>query len=225
MTKNLVNGKIYVGIHTKNNPKYLGSGTYLCLAIKKYGRDNFQRTTIDEFDDLEVGVEKERYWIAKLNSKWPAGYNLNDGGEGQFNPCDELRKRMSLSRIGKKRTNYNLTPEGRARLAAATSARLKGKPGPMVGKRHTAEAIAKMSAFQKARCNDPEERKRLSAIRKGRPGPTRGRTLPESWRHSLSVSHRGHKDSEETKSRKSISATRAWAVRKYGEGGVPLSTE
>ena len=35
-TTNLVNGKQYIGKDTKNNPTYLGSGTFLKKAIQKY---------------------------------------------------------------------------------------------------------------------------------------------------------------------------------------------
>ena len=34
-TTNLITGKIYIGQDSKNNPKYLGSGKYLNLSIKK----------------------------------------------------------------------------------------------------------------------------------------------------------------------------------------------
>ena len=42
-TTNLVNGKIYIGKDKYNNPKYLGSGKILKLAINKYGKGNFRR--------------------------------------------------------------------------------------------------------------------------------------------------------------------------------------
>lgn len=44
-TTNLVNGKIYVGIHQSQSldDAYLGSGKLLKAAIKKYGRKNFKR--------------------------------------------------------------------------------------------------------------------------------------------------------------------------------------
>jgi len=42
-TINLVNGKIYVGLHVtdKLDDDYLGSGKLIQAAIKKYGRENF----------------------------------------------------------------------------------------------------------------------------------------------------------------------------------------
>lgn len=42
-TTNKINGKIYVGLDTKNNPKYLGSGKIIKFAIKKYGKENFEK--------------------------------------------------------------------------------------------------------------------------------------------------------------------------------------
>ena len=42
LTKNLVNGKVYVGSHSKGirNKRYLGSGKNIKKAIKKYGRES-----------------------------------------------------------------------------------------------------------------------------------------------------------------------------------------
>ena len=39
-TTNLVNGKSYVGMDSKNDPNYLGSGKLLKRAVKKYGRES-----------------------------------------------------------------------------------------------------------------------------------------------------------------------------------------
>ena len=37
-TTNLVNGKIYVGQTTRDDENYIGSGSVLLQAVKKYGR-------------------------------------------------------------------------------------------------------------------------------------------------------------------------------------------
>jgi len=44
-TTNLINGKIYVGLHVTDNLEddYLGSGSQLKLAVKKYGKEKFQK--------------------------------------------------------------------------------------------------------------------------------------------------------------------------------------
>lgn len=55
-TKNLINQKIYVGVHSHKNAlsdSYKGSGRIIKNAIKKYGTENFERRVISEFEDSE----------------------------------------------------------------------------------------------------------------------------------------------------------------------------
>jgi hypothetical protein len=89
-----VNEKCYVGIHTLGKKSYLGSGKCLNKAIHKYGRKNFKRIDIVTFETLEEGLDLERYWIRELNTLALHGYNLCAGGEGMFNPSQEVRDRM-----------------------------------------------------------------------------------------------------------------------------------
>jgi hypothetical protein len=113
LTRCLVNQKIYVGIFTGKDENYLGSGQLLIRAIKKYGRENFTRTTIDKFATIAEGCEKERYWIRELNSQTPAGYNLNGGGEGCFNPAPEVIAKRRLGYfyyLAKKGPGWGTTP-------------------------------------------------------------------------------------------------------------------
>ena len=49
-TTNLLNSKIYVGKDCNNNPRYFGSGKLLLLAVKKYGRVNFKKETLERID-------------------------------------------------------------------------------------------------------------------------------------------------------------------------------
>ena len=47
-TTNLINGKIYVGLHVTSNLEddYLGSGSNLKLAVKKYGKENLKENIL-----------------------------------------------------------------------------------------------------------------------------------------------------------------------------------
>jgi hypothetical protein len=56
---NLINGKKYIGSDSNNNPNYLGSGTHIKKAIKKYGRENFTKTIINTVTDLDIMKELE----------------------------------------------------------------------------------------------------------------------------------------------------------------------
>jgi len=48
LTTNLINNKIYIGVHSTYNldDGYLGSGIGIKNAIKKYGKQNFKRQII-----------------------------------------------------------------------------------------------------------------------------------------------------------------------------------
>jgi group I intron endonuclease len=83
ITTNKINGKKYIGMCTRNDTNYIGSGSLLKDAIKKYGRHNFERTIIEHCNDFAELCEREKYWIDyydAVNSK--DFYNLIDGGIG-----------------------------------------------------------------------------------------------------------------------------------------------
>ena len=83
---NKINGKRYVGQtirplserwkdHCRAN-----DNNYFHNAIRKYGKENFELKIIDAATNgLELDA-KEIYWINKLNTLFPHGYNLKQGG-------------------------------------------------------------------------------------------------------------------------------------------------
>lgn len=89
ITTNLLNGKCYLGQRkvpqgkTIENDAYLGSGTLLLKAIKKYGKENFAKEIIHvcktqkEADFLEIKEIKQRCVIENPD-KW---YNRDAGGQ------------------------------------------------------------------------------------------------------------------------------------------------
>ena len=100
ITVNLCNGKIYVGYH-KTNPEvwdgYIGNGIFkpndalkedtpFCRAVRKYGYENFRRTTIDIFPGTKKGKKEaktlERQIVNKVFLKSKNVYNIAIGGDG-----------------------------------------------------------------------------------------------------------------------------------------------
>lgn len=77
-TTNLINGNFYIGQDSKNNPNYLGSGTLLNKAIKKYGKENFVKEIIECCDSKQQLNEREIFWILELKPI----YNIAIGGSG-----------------------------------------------------------------------------------------------------------------------------------------------
>jgi group I intron endonuclease len=68
----------------------------LSNAIRKYGAENMKFEVIEECPD-DMLNEREHYWIEKLNSLRPNGYNLRSGG-GVNELCEESRAKISATK-------------------------------------------------------------------------------------------------------------------------------
>ena len=81
---NRLNGIKYVGRTKFDNPNYYGSGELIKNAIKKYGKQNFDKIYVEEVKGYIQSNKKEVEWILKENSLIPNGYNLVAHGDGGF---------------------------------------------------------------------------------------------------------------------------------------------
>lgn len=86
-TANIINGRKYIGKHSTNNinDNYLGSGKALKFAIKKYGKDNFERKILAIFDTEEESFELEKRLITEDITSGEIYYNMANGGKGGYN--------------------------------------------------------------------------------------------------------------------------------------------
>lgn len=88
LTTNQINGKIYIGQTVIDKKSYIGSGKAIKLAIKKYGKCNFNKiillSKIASIDELN---KWEEFYINLFNSRNPKiGYNIKPGGKNaRFN--------------------------------------------------------------------------------------------------------------------------------------------
>lgn len=143
---NLINQKEYVGVHTTWNldDGYMGSGTAITRAIKKYGANNFQKEIIQFFDNEtdaykhELNIVNEEY-VSRKDT-----YNLTVGGN------------KPPSRKGVKLNNETVE---RYRIISNTPERKKASSkGGLKGIRHvkengwSQEAIAKRVKTRQERC-------------------------------------------------------------------------
>lgn len=78
------NGKQYVGQHQYDkpelDPKYHGSGAIITNIYKKRP-ETVKEELICCCDSLEELNSMEDYWVEKLDTLWPNGYNLKSGGD------------------------------------------------------------------------------------------------------------------------------------------------
>lgn len=110
-TTNLVNEKIYIGVHKtkKLNDGYLGSGKLLKRAILKYGEENFKKEILEFFDTEEEMFKRESEIINEEFLKRKDVYNLNLGGLGSWsranNPIFIESKRIAGRQSWEKRSD------------------------------------------------------------------------------------------------------------------------
>ena len=85
LTKNTINGKMYIGMCSSKSrfSDYLGSGSVLKKAILKYGIESFTRSILESCPDRPSLCKAEKKWIDLYVEKFPKRmYNLVVGGKG-----------------------------------------------------------------------------------------------------------------------------------------------
>lgn len=122
-------------------------------AIRKYGRESIQASTLFEHEDYDKCKLQEQRLIKKFKTLYPGGYNLTTGGESP-RYTDEIRARFRI--ISKNRI---FTAETRKRMSDSAKAKVR-----VYGRKHSNETRAKLRAASALRWARPEERARRSVI-------------------------------------------------------------
>lgn len=132
----------------------------LSKAIRQFGSTNFVIRVVCECNSKEELDRQERAYIRDLNTVWPHGYNMTNGGEG---PCEVTRKLIS------QRTREAMAdPKLREHLSKCAKTRDHTKAiAAMInawrGRKHTDASRAKMK-----RTHSEEDRKKISLATKGK---------------------------------------------------------
>lgn len=224
-TTNLINGKKYIGKDAFNNPKYLGSGKHFKNAVKKYGRENFKKQTLQDCISIDDLNESEIYWIdyfGAVNSG--LFYNIAYGGSTINLKGSKLTKehseKISESLIGNERLKgFRFSNESKEKMSKSRQEFLKDNPEfiktiseKLKGMKKPEGFGEKISKSTKGKKFFSEEtRKKMSEARKGKPlseevkTNMRKKVLSEEHKEKISKSlignkrTLGHKLSEETK--------------------------
>jgi hypothetical protein len=203
-TTNLIDGKIYIGQDTKNNPKYLGSGVLLKKAFVKYGKENFKKEILEECLQKNLLDEREKYWIMTLDSRNPKiGYNVAIGGEGQnldigkeFISKLHKGKKLSQETIEKIKKTMKNKPTSQSSINALLmyAGHRKGSKMSLESKRAISEANKGKTAWNKGLKGVLSD-ETINKMRKSK----KGKKLSEEHKRKISEKSKNRKHSEETK--------------------------
>lgn len=156
-----ITGEYYFGSSFKaKRDSYWGSGRKIKERIALYGKENFVKEILGEFDDRTIALQAENHYIEQFRHDDKC---LNERIEYHFGSfSEETRARMSATKLGEKHPMYgkHLSDETRAKLSVAH-----------LGKHHTEETIANLSALHRGKTLSEETRARMSAVRLGKPHP------------------------------------------------------
>lgn len=197
-TTNLINGKFYVGQDSKNNPEYFGSGNLLKRAIKKHGKQNFIKETLEVCSTQEELNEREKYWIKETKAQ-ELGYNIADGGTGGNTYTKETKQRISELFRGRYISPETIEKRRRTRAQNPEKYKLTEERKREIGDFHRGKEISeeqkqKNSERMKNFTNYSPEFLEMQngENRKGEKSPMWGRKASEETRRKQSEYHKNN---------------------------------
>jgi len=122
--KNNINSKIYIGVHKTDNlnDNYMGSGLLIKKAIKKYGKENFTKSILFEYNNPDDAYLKESQIVNQDFVDRKNTYNLTTGGYGislksKFKESTKLamrkNRRNQKGKLNNQFNGYYITPWGK----------------------------------------------------------------------------------------------------------------
>lgn len=111
--KNIINGKVYVGVHKTSNLEdgYMGSGKAITSAVLKYGIENFTKTVLETFESSDQMFSREKEIVNEEFLSRTDVYNILRGGSGGWDHARKFIKDPSLN--GKIGASVSNTKENR----------------------------------------------------------------------------------------------------------------
>ena len=228
----------YVGLSARGLKRPLHHGKDFALAGDRSYKARWIRALRAEGLDYAIAVlqestkeslsDDERWWIAFGRAcGWPLT-NLTEGGCGRLglSHTDETRARIAAGNRGKvfseetrarmraAQLGKTLSPETRAKLSAARRGNKNAVGNKIwVGRKHSEESKAKMSASLSGRRPSEETRKKMSAAQTGRKHSEQSRAAM----HAAQLGNQkwlGKKHTPETRAKMAAARTAYWAAKR-----------
>lgn len=160
--ENLENGMIYIGqsgnveYRWKRHVRELNAKRHHNQSLQEdwgyYGKDIFKFYLIEELThEKNIMNNKETYYIYDMNTLFPNGYNMNDGGDS-CKASDETKVRMSLAQMG-----HIISPETAKKISKSNMGNTS-----RIGTKHSDETKERMRNIKLGKKSSEETKKKQS---------------------------------------------------------------
>lgn len=224
---NLLNGKIYIG-KSKYRPyyeSYYGSGLIIEAAIKKYGKENFKKEILEEFETEEEAFEAEALYIQQYNStNSEIGYNIDKGGPGG--------RSWAFPYEGRKKTDLKNTRD-EINTVPFNSQEYRDKQAKITKQKWAEDRESRMAAIKAANYWTPERRaEKAKAMNLMKENPEWRKKIGDAVKKSVNDEYHAHlseavkkfQASDEYKKKRKAYTSSPWAIEFNKKVMQPLST-
>lgn len=198
LTSNIINNKIYVGVHSTWNidDGYLGSGLKLNNSIKKYGKENFIKKILYYCLESKDAYEIEKQIVDEIFLKRKDTYNIKLGGLGGFKHINNFGRYISYET----RIKISIKAKERIKQKKEEGTFILSEKFTNKNRKHSEETKKKISENQKGKIISEEHKEKISIKAKERlskpeNNPMYGKKHSEETKEKF----RNRKHSEETK--------------------------
>lgn len=121
--------KIYIGVHSTDNlnDNYYGSGKSIRKALKKYGKENFEKRILFISSFKHLSYKLEKLLVTQAIVKSDNYYNMMPGG---INTMTEEERKLRQERMKINNPSFNMSEETKKKMSISHT----GKPSNAKGK-------------------------------------------------------------------------------------------